>query len=696
MSLGTLVVSDYPYSFAVADNGYIYMANGIQPMPKWNGISSALLGVGVEPPASALTLASSGSGSLNGTYFAWVRFLNADGYYSNLSPISNSHTVVSKSQIDYTSVPTWTDSRVVERQILRNLSGVLDIAYVDVTDTTNSGSTFASTKDDNTLGTGTPVPLIDSDGATLVNQYQIPRNDKPLLVFHRSRLFGAGTTAYRRGHCEVTNGSPTVQGIGTEFRGGLINRFFHVFGHDPNYTISNVSIANQTLTLSGNYAGTTNKFAIYTIESPPAEKGLLYFSQSGLPEAWPAGNAVPIGSVGEETTGIFEQATFLYVLKDSAIYRVTYAVTPKDGASFLAARRGVINNRCWVHEAAHTYLLDQQGIYRFDGSEDVEDITPPLQDLFWRGRDGETFRIEWSAARFFHAAIDPSEKVIRWFVSLGGNYLPNGAIALDYRRGEWWTETYPLPIGASTLMPGLRQTPVAGGPAKKVFAIGYEQLDVARADAGQTYGTVTSAGDSTLSDSTASFPASHVGATVTIIDGNGFGQRRKITAVSGDTLSLLSPWTITPDETSIYQIGAVAWRWRSKRFRCLREEQSHDRGVQINWDPVEHFALLYLRIYRDAEQTPIVPWLSSVRAGQEAQPIRHRRGVPGARIDLNYRGGYAQAHLTEGGDLHRDQLDAISIELAGYSGVDALHIHDVTVTGVMPEGEDRRGPQQPG
>lgn len=75
-----------------ASNGYLYHTNGLNPVKRWNGRSASQGDAGMEGPSTALVIASSGDGVLVGTYAAYVRFLDADGLVTNLSPISNEIT----------------------------------------------------------------------------------------------------------------------------------------------------------------------------------------------------------------------------------------------------------------------------------------------------------------------------------------------------------------------------------------------------------------------------------------------------------------------------------------------------------------------------------------------------------------------------------------------------------------------------
>lgn len=77
-----------PDSFATTDNGLLLIANGWNPVLRWDGLTSEAVPAGVLPPTTAVTITGSGIGPIVGTYFAFVRFVDGNGNFSNLSPIS--------------------------------------------------------------------------------------------------------------------------------------------------------------------------------------------------------------------------------------------------------------------------------------------------------------------------------------------------------------------------------------------------------------------------------------------------------------------------------------------------------------------------------------------------------------------------------------------------------------------------------
>lgn len=79
-------MSTPPLNYAQMPTGRMLMADGWNPMLRWDGFLAAAQQAGLAAPATPCTLSSLNN---QGTYFAYVRFLDADDNPSNLSPVSN-------------------------------------------------------------------------------------------------------------------------------------------------------------------------------------------------------------------------------------------------------------------------------------------------------------------------------------------------------------------------------------------------------------------------------------------------------------------------------------------------------------------------------------------------------------------------------------------------------------------------------
>lgn len=79
----------FPDTYATTPIGDLLIADGLNPMKVWNGLRDEPIDAGVLAPETACNLAAGASpGAILGDFAAYVRFLDADGNVSNLSPIS--------------------------------------------------------------------------------------------------------------------------------------------------------------------------------------------------------------------------------------------------------------------------------------------------------------------------------------------------------------------------------------------------------------------------------------------------------------------------------------------------------------------------------------------------------------------------------------------------------------------------------
>lgn len=671
-----------PLNFAQTPEGDLFMANGIDAMRRWNGFTAQTSTVGVPAPEDALTIAVSGIGTISGTYNAYQRFIDEDGNPSNLSPISNSIVAVNNRKITYTNVPVPTANKIARRQIVRNTAGQQAVYYVDV-DTEDLGNdTFESTLTDDDLEAQDSVALFDpGTGTAISDRYGLPPAGCPYIAHSNDRMFAAGSVTYRTGHAVLTNGSTTVTGIATAWPASFVNRRFTVAGATEAYEVLAVDVNAQTLTIDRPYAGTSANFGIYAIGPFPAERRLLYYSEAGLTQAWSASNAIPLTEDNDEITGLLDLNGFLYVIEKFHIYRFTFQEDPaKDGTAFSSANRGCVNQRCAVVLDGTAYMLDRRGVYAFATDESVQPISDAIQDLF--RPDTDTTKINWASEQWFHGSVYPGQDVIRWFVTLSGETTPRHALCYNYRAQRWWIEEYPFPIGASEVVRMTTQRTLIGGDSTNVLAMEDGTLDGTDGTAGTSRGTVTTASLCSIIDSNASFPTSGiVGYQVAIVDGKGKGQTRRIVKrVSATELEVNYPWFEGIDTTSVYQVGAINWLWRSGWFRYVDEEHETGRGFEFMFEPLDAAsgATMDVRTLKDYNLTPINAGITR----NQQDGIRYTQGNPDAVIDLTRSTGHAMVDQ-QGRQQHSTRAPGlVALEMRGFTSTDSPVIHQVNVDGV--------------
>lgn len=679
-----------PLEFARATNDYVYMANGLQAPIKWNGIARELQTVGVIAPTEALVLAGTGSGDITGRYRGYLRFVDEDGNVSNLSPLSNTIEPEGVSTIVYTNVQAPTESKVVRRQILRNTSGQLLTFYVDIDTTDLSASTFSSTKTDEQLRVETAVPLFDDTlSINLANRHGLPPDDKPFIAIYQDRLWLYGEEVYQEGNVQVTFGSKTVDGIGTEFTEEMAGRFLYVVGADRAYEIDSVVESTQRITLTTQYLQASDKFAQYKIRPASARRHVLFYSERGQFDSWPETQGLEVASsddVDDEATGLASTQSFLYILQRRHIYRLTFLSDPvDDGGIFLSARRGCVNNRCWIPVDGWMYCLDDRGIYRFDGSDSTEDLSQVIQDLFYFDRGLGDLRINWDGWRYFHASHDRNDATIRWFVTLSGEYLPRHAVCFNYSVPQWWIEEYPFFLGDSTIFKSINSLPIAAGRYRKVYAVQVGPLDVVSPREGATRAAVESATRRSITAATGTvFPTSGVvGAPLSIVDGRGKGQWRLVVSVTDRTLAVDNPWLESPDSTSTFQVGAMPWRWKSGWSQWPISDINQPRRISVGFQPSGTPNEMDLRVYTDYSDSPTEWKLNWPRNPSESTGIETREDDPDAEIDLQQAKGFSYLTLDGYNVYDEFRADIVAAELRGFAGASPVIVYQVSIEGAV-------------
>ncbi len=680
-----------PNSFVTTDDGLTLIADGIGEVLRWPGRGTASP-AGLPRPGAGGTITPGGTGEIGGDpfvpevlspsglvvevpaqeatfvdYVAYVRWVDGDGNVSDLGPPIGPVPVSAAGMLTYTGLPTADDPRIVARQILRNTGGQLTTFYVDLEDAglLPVPAGLWSDKTDEVLAAQPAVPLFTDGGFPLANSHARPPDHHPVLASHLGRVFAAGVAVYAEGSVALTGYSATVTGTGTEWPATFAGRFLHIDGHRP-VEIASCDPAAQTLTLLAPWPGSTSPFASYSIRPAPALGRALSYSNAGEPESWPAYQQVALKEDGDVVTALLPFGSFLFVMKERSMYRLSAQSDPgRDGFLFEAGRRGCLSHRTWVIADEVAYVMDRQGVYAFSGGQ-PQDVSGPVQALF---RDADGPRINFAAARWFHAAASPAEQAVRFFVSLAGERLPRHALVYGYRVQKWWVEKYAEPVGASCVArlgrPGGwsqgDDRVLLGGGADRVLAADAGPTDVAAPLAGP----VASATAATLTATAARFP-DLAGVPVAIRSGRGAGQVRVVTANTRTRLTLDRPWAVRPDATSEYLVGGIACR---ADFAAVRLAPSEDReGCSAE---VRH------RPSKDSRAALEVAYDFAGRADRARPP------AAGESVPLDSPDGATLVRLDRHRELGSGGRRFVRLSVAGVSGGQPLAVGELLLNGVV-------------
>lgn len=743
--------------FAEAANGSLYVSQGDRPVKVWDGLAASFANAGVPSPTTQPALAAAGgAGVLTGRYYCYVRFLDARGNTSNLSPISselvisittgtitaatnrspikitstshglstngkitisgvlgntgaNGTYVITKvdnntftlndsvgtgdylaggvwksgcAQISYSNIQVPTDNRVTKRQILRNRDGNLNTFYVDVEDASLQGTTFTSTKTDAQLVT--EVPLSSDNGTDLnVSRHSEPPNYKRVIASHFSRLFAAVDLVYKEGAVAVTNNNTAVTGIGTAFTAEMVGRQLFPSGGGKSYSISAINTTTQVLTLSTAYTGSTDPYMEYAVAPEDDERLAIRYSEADKPESWDTTSLIkPTPDPGSGSmVGLMSLGLNLNILFEHRIYSLAYVANPlKDGHVRRTAWRGCLNQRCFQVVDEIAYVMDQEGVYMFDG-QSVTDISGQIQPLF--GGTG-VWSLNKLTFEHAHSVRNPEEKTIRWFVCLGGFRYPKHALCYQYEHQRWWIEEYEHPVPASAAgRIDNRRRHLLGMDARRVGASKIAPLDGPSKDDNRLRSTATAGTIVTISDSANSFTGqSYVGIPIQIASGTGQGQGRIIVKVEANKLTVNKPWRIKPDTTSVYQIGGIRWRYKTSRMRWIVSQRGAKemRGFEVGFEPLTNSAGLDVRKFVNYSTT--AEDLEYDRDSADGDGVSTQAGKPEMVVDMTDTTGIVSQTLddyvaprTKANHLFRLHLEAVPNN-------ERQKLYEITVFGV--------------
>lgn len=200
--------------------------------------------------------------------------------------------------------------------------------------------------------------------------------------------------------------------------------------------------------------------AWYAADTLGLRPNSLLYSEIDEPESVPDANELVV----QENTGspdkivaLIPLGTELLVAQTNHIYKLNYVAQPVlDASIILGAYRGVLNPRCWDIIAGVAFLVDSNGMYGYDGSNE-EAISVPI-DNYWRNKI-----IDFSQSDKFHVRCDQLTRVVRFFYCQQSDSAPTRALCYCVATRAWWEETYPVAVTAtcSTVI-GNSLTPLAG------------------------------------------------------------------------------------------------------------------------------------------------------------------------------------------------------------------------------------------
>jgi hypothetical protein len=684
--------------------GDLFIVNGLNTPLRWDGMTATAEEAGIRAPVAAPTVAvAAGGGATAGSYDCYMRYIDntlPDPIPGNLSPVATV-VAVALDKFNWT-VPIAVLGRASSTELWRSTAYdplvdaqpnvIYKIATLAAGVTSFTGDTFTDaqlldSEDEDTL------KILLEDGSLNANRFVPPPNDRPIMVMFQDRYWYAGQVNYNLGTV-TTAGGTGLTGAGTGWNGEMDGRFMRVYGEPAPLNVGTIGGATTaTLSTSAVTSGGSKQYVIY---SDPSFRRKILFSEVDEPESVPTTNVITLQeSTGDEDeiTGLIPRGAYLYVMTDRARYALSFARQPRIDANVsLIDKRGLVNQFCWSSFDDYVFCLDDMGPYLFSGSARSEPIDADVHN-YWR--DGT---IDQTKRDKFFVQVDREQERVYYFVCFTGDSsdLPTRALVYNVRTATWDHFTYAQQMGGGALAKVDGRTRMfLASESSTVHLTEEATTDVAAAE---HRGTATSSGNTSITDTGASFTSDLVGAWVYIYEGTGKGQARKISSLGTTLLRIFGTWTTNPDTTSKYIAGCIPWTWRSGRMPLAnlvqegqRQATLNERSVRVSFPPTEDDYRMDLRLRWNYDDDP-----------ETHKPITHHQGHLNPHVekanptdivirmqaddtDLSERVGYEYWRF-DGRLVDRSYTDrALQIELRGVQGDEQIELDELSIVGVTSE-----------
>jgi hypothetical protein len=636
------------------------------------------------------TWSQDGYGATAGDYVFGYRYIDdtTTAVSSSLTGLTKI-TALENDDFTWSSLSTTTEARgQYKLELFRSTAGVTNVLFKVATIAYGSiGSGFTDEVDDVTLNlsSASDVLLVLSnppvDNSIVARRFEVPPNDRPVVVQFQDRYFYLGTVKYNRG--TVAASGTAITGNGTDWVSTMVGRYIEIAGQTAPRKIT---VFNSATSLTVDASTSASSGTSYTIVPEQSNRRQVDFSEPDEPESVPAVNVFTVqesANDDDDIIGAMPLGSSLFLFGKRNKYAFSYSVLPTvDGSVRYVEDRGVFNHFCWdVYENA-AYMMDDSGPYIFSGGGSQE-IGAQIQDL-WR-KDGDGDKLDFTKTDQFHVKVDRAKNRAYFFVSFigdSGNY-PTRALVYNIRRKTWDNYEFPQMIGsAATIQISGETRTVFGAEDSNIYIADKGNTDVVTAE---VIGTATGSSGTTLTDSGASFAAAVIGASVYIYEGTGKGQRRTITARTSTQLTVAA-WTTNPDTTSKYVVGAIEWNWKSKAFGFPEDDIRNKREVSIDFKPTTGDQRIDVRFYYNHSATPLANAMSQkLGDAVEIQETNKEDAVVFMKL--------ARSALEDSVGREKFRFDGmysstshgdheVSVELRGYAADDVPEIKSITVEGV--------------
>ena len=166
---------------------------------------------------------------------------------------------------------------------------------------------------------------------------------------------------------------------------------------------------------------------------------------------------------------------------------------------------------------------------------------------------------------------------------------------------------------------------------------------------------------------------------MSVVAGTGRGQQRIIADSAADSFTVVRPWEVPLDGSSVIQVGGVNWRWKSGWFEYADDETENPRDVTVVFAPTPGPAAFDAQVYIDHSANPEV-W----QYGQDRDGVVTTAGDPRITFRMDTPRGYAFQRLSHHDETYAFGDRFVAVELAGVQGEDTVRIFTVAIDGTGP------------
>lgn len=574
-TIETGVSTYWPSNWAETPDGKLIRVNGLARGTIWNGLD-VIWPLGIQYPADdeAPTITTPVSGNASaGAYTCAYRYIDAEGIPSSLSP-TTTVTAEAGDKFSWADLIESTEDRVVSIELYRSIADDSTVLYLIGTEDNGTTTHDTDTASDATIladaDTYVPLPIHNSDGTVHARRFDPPPDHKAVVVQFQDRFWYMVEQPYDEGSVTITGSPSTVTGTAgtTNFTEDMVGRDFWADDATEPTEIDEVDVDNQTLLLVEDCGATTSVPVRYAVTKGTKERNRIYFSEISPIDGRPEPESVPYRGVqpdGSEpgnaldvqdnvddhdiVTGGFPGGSVLWLMKERHAYRLRYIVRPTiDGSIKLAARRGMINQRCWACIDENIYVLDDYGPWQItDGG--ARDMGVAIHDYF---RDAQ---INFGYKKWFFVSANPQERVVRFHVSLAEDtgVRPQAALCYSVDGKQWWVERYPCELAGTCMAhSGVRTHVLVGGPDGKALVLGDGSSDLCV----QTGNCVLDSGLASFYDPNANFQPALVGSTV-VMAAPLRAVAATITAIKYLGLIVDTPFSPSPSANDTFTVGGA-------------------------------------------------------------------------------------------------------------------------------------------